>query len=513
MKNIFRPLSFLILFFLVHTPTMASDGFFQVTLGGRVTNVPYPVDRPQSKNSPMTAEPPPPVGYLDRDSNYEACDSSNCYYLKAEARDAFLRSEQQFQYQQEASLKEEHKKALLKADEEIRNLSSGSISNDGIAATQLNKLRNDLAQSQKTLADTQADLSRRRTQYNEELGNEAEGMLEAFRQNFPSLDPNTFVTSPEITRLQQLNDFSGSQFGTFADRLPFSSDAQSPEGQELRVLADRSATYRGMISKENFSYSEQRLELVNAADSALITADKAYVQGDSEGYTQYKEAAVILLDTALSFTPGVSFARDCYEAVTGRNLVTGEELDTFDRSMAVLGAVTGGLGSKIKNVSKGIEVVTDLMKGVARSEEGIAKVVRVSEKAKDVIDSAKNAKAVKIPYETGEALQEITSEALKVRAKVDSGAPLYRVGTRGRSQTGAQAQFWSHENPLSPGYAERYGIPPENLKNMDFLETATLKDGTNYITRKAPSYGSNPGGAIEVVVPEGGVIIKSHVSL
>ena len=48
---------------------------------------------------------------------------------------------------------------------------------------------------------------------------------------------------------------------------------------------------------------------------------------------------------------------------------------------------------------------------------------------------------------------------------------------------------------------------------MDFLETATLKDGAKFITRKAPSYGSNPGGAIEFVVPEGGVIIKSHVSL
>ena len=120
---------------------------------------------------------------------------------------------------------------------------------------------------------------------------------------------------------------------------------------------------------------------------------------------------------------------------------------------------------------------------------------------------------MKIPYGTGEVLQEMTSDALKARAKVDGGAPLYRVGTSGRRQTGAQAQFWSHENPFAPGHAERYGIPPENLKNIDFLETATLKDGAYYITRKAPSYGSNPGVAIEVVVPEGGVIIKSHVSL
>jgi hypothetical protein len=215
----------------------------------------------------------------------------------------------------------------------------------------------------------------------------------------------------------------------------------------------------------------------------------------------------------------VSWAKDVYEAVTGKNLVTGDELDRTDYVFAVIGAVTLGIGSKAKVAKEAIEVVHDVGVAVRRGEQA-ADAARIAERAKDaaadaerILHSAKNAKAVKIPYETGEALQEMTAEALKVRAKADNGATLYRVGTRGRSQTGAQAQFWSHENPLSPGYAERYGIPPENLKNMDFLETATLKEGTNFITRKAPSYGSNPGGAIEVVVPEGGVTIKSHLSL
>lgn len=54
---------------------------------------------------------------------------------------------------------------------------------------------------------------------------------------------------------------------------------------------------------------------------------------------------------------------------------------------------------------------------------------------------------------------------------MDQGATLYRIGTLGKSQAG-EAQFWSLENPANPGYAGRYGIPPENVANADFIETA-----------------------------------------
>ena len=44
----------------------------------------------------------------------------------------------------------------------------------------------------------------------------------------------------------------------------------------------------------------------------------------------------------------------------------------------------------------------------------------------------------------------------------------------GRSEA-AEAQFWSLEHPLSPGFAQRYGIPPGNVTNANFIEAATLK--------------------------------------
>ena len=115
------------------------------------------------------------------------------------------------------------------------------------------------------------------------------------------------------------------------------------------------------------------------------------------------------------------------------------------------------------------------------------------------------AKSVGTPY--GAALQSETAASAAARAQVSGGSTLYRVGTTGRSAAG-EAQFWALEHPLSPGSASRYGLPAENIIAADFIETATLKPGTSFITRPAPGIGANPGGGIEVVVPSGGIRLE-----
>jgi hypothetical protein len=48
---------------------------------------------------------------------------------------------------------------------------------------------------------------------------------------------------------------------------------------------------------------------------------------------------------------------------------------------------------------------------------------------------------------------------------------------------------------------------------MDFVETGHVREGVEFVTRPAPSVGDNSGGAIEVVVPKGGVVIESHTTI
>ncbi len=115
-------------------------------------------------------------------------------------------------------------------------------------------------------------------------------------------------------------------------------------------------------------------------------------------------------------------------------------------------------------------------------------------------------KDVETPY--GPAIQSTSPEALAARGQVENGAILYRVGTTNRSEA-VGAQFWALEHPYSPGYANRYAIPQENVDRSNFLMTARLKSGATFVTRPAPGIGDNLGGGIEVVVPPDAVNIQN----
>ena len=118
-------------------------------------------------------------------------------------------------------------------------------------------------------------------------------------------------------------------------------------------------------------------------------------------------------------------------------------------------------------------------------------------------------KGVPTPY--GVAEQQMSQAALAARSQVEQGANVYRIGTTGKSQ-GVEAQFWSLEPPTAPGFAGRYGVPPENVAKANFVEVGKLKPGTPFITRQAPGVGTNPGGGIEIVVPENGAW-RRHASV
>lgn len=110
-------------------------------------------------------------------------------------------------------------------------------------------------------------------------------------------------------------------------------------------------------------------------------------------------------------------------------------------------------------------------------------------------------KTIKTPY--GNAVQEISREALDAREAAKNGAPMYR-GVKNGVSNRAEAQFWSLEHPKSSGYADRYGIPPKNM-DFDGVDAATVKNGEDFVTRPSPAVESNVGGGIEIVVNPGDI--------
>ena len=104
----------------------------------------------------------------------------------------------------------------------------------------------------------------------------------------------------------------------------------------------------------------------------------------------------------------------------------------------------------------------------------------------------------------GIALQDLSAEALALRASVANGRQIFRGGMFGRTFT-AEGQFWGFESALTPGYAESVGARTLGAETPDFVMAGRVTKGTGFVVRRAPAWGDNPGGAWEVVTESGRV--------
>jgi hypothetical protein len=104
----------------------------------------------------------------------------------------------------------------------------------------------------------------------------------------------------------------------------------------------------------------------------------------------------------------------------------------------------------------------------------------------------------------GTAVQSLTPEALALRQSVADGQQVFRGGNFPKS-AGPEGQYWSPQNPLNPGYADSIGAANLGTKPPDFILGGIVRPGANFITRAAPPFGRNAGGALEVVPESGGV--------
>ncbi|MGP4691972.1 pre-toxin TG domain-containing protein [Agrobacterium cavarae] len=114
---------------------------------------------------------------------------------------------------------------------------------------------------------------------------------------------------------------------------------------ERKILNQQQSLARTALS-EGAIDGEQRLAALGLSERLTTEARGVFFSGlFAEGDTLL-EIAKVTADLATAWTPGVSWGRDVYEAISGHHLISGEELDTFSRSVAIVGALTGSFGSK-----------------------------------------------------------------------------------------------------------------------------------------------------------------------
>jgi RHS repeat-associated protein len=118
------------------------------------------------------------------------------------------------------------------------------------------------------------------------------------------------------------------------------------------------------------------------------------------------------------------------------------------------------------------------------------------------------ARAVGVATRQGMATQELSSTAMAARDEVAAGREVYRGGTFGSSDAG-EGQYWSFESPTTPGYAGRVGAATLGAGSPDYVIAGRVASDASFVTRTAPAFGVNAGGATEVVVPAGSVRLES----
>lgn len=154
----------------------------------------------------------------------------------------------------------------------------------------------------------------------------------------------------------------------------------------LKGLVRRRNQVREQV--KHMDHSQIRTGYLNMSTEALRASRDYYVKDEFESGMIAANIAETALDLATTWTPGVSWGRDIYEAILGIDMLTGRTLSAFDRGVAVLGAATVGVGSKVGKTAK---VLNRMMKGSNKAEalDIAGKLVKYSGKATKAVADMK----------------------------------------------------------------------------------------------------------------------------
>ncbi|MBI2603420.1 MAG: hypothetical protein HYW48_10230 [Deltaproteobacteria bacterium] len=185
---------------------------------------------------------------------------------------------------------------------------------------------------------------------------------------------------------------------------PFKTSLNSEAGEALNRTHHYKEFVRTQIDSSD-THVHEKISLVNQAEYGLFIADELFEENDQDGGHFALAAAKEFLDLALGFVPQLwpaQWGKSLYESITGENLITGKPLDELERSLAILDAVTVGLGSKV------VKGITILERIAARA----GKSFRIGKRANELARSAERLGL------KGKEIVEFARESSKITVKL-----------------------------------------------------------------------------------------------
>ncbi|NTA19303.1 pre-toxin TG domain-containing protein [Agrobacterium tumefaciens] len=190
----------------------------------------------------------------------------------------------------------------------------------------------------------------------------------------------TFVREDGTLYRQAVVDLSSLPPDTLVARAQAFNDTSS-------VFASRTRSLHDIFDNGGGSGLQRRS--LNFAESLAASANTTFYSGDVVSGAEMLRVAMIVLDVATAVTPGISWGRDIYESFTGKNLITGEELSSFERTIAVLGAITGGVAGGGPKLLRALEKAGHIGKSGAEAEHIVQAASRIDSMAVEWTTHAK----------------------------------------------------------------------------------------------------------------------------
>jgi len=289
---------------------------------------------------------------------------------------------------------------------------------------------------------------------------------------------------------------------------------------------------RSLVIGETNLEVEQTDPGAPSCDATLTEEQLADLAGDVEaeaaatGFSD-DDFRELVAGIAIGLTPGVNDAADLTELITGKDLASClngicKDLGISDRLVSGLGLILGSgqLYRKAMELASAEKSLEQGTRGVARNLSKSRAASALSELPKELHEVANRTFGlrVKMPYGSGYAEQEITKEALQARLKIESGSRrVYRRGDYVKAKiavAGEGPYTWAPDNKnlqtTAEEFAEMFGTNPIDTFANSFVEVAEMKAGAKFVTRKAPGFNGQPGGAIEVVVDPSDISVIVH---
>lgn len=170
---------------------------------------------------------------------------------------------------------------------------------------------------------------------------------------------DNFRTSLSIDKARELeNEAKDLRHGNFKEEGSLTNRVQTFELSQA-YLEDKRQALNEKIDAEESPQTKNKLESIHQISGTLGAQGRSsFYDGDLAEGEHWTDLATQIVDIGLGFVPVISTGKDLLEAITGKNYVTGEKLEIWERGLCAMSAATLGVGSIAKNSVKIIDAVS-----------------------------------------------------------------------------------------------------------------------------------------------------------